>query len=120
MIGRVQMVEIDGLLVKTLAHADFAGFQTVEIGGKRAGLCCRAGLLKALLLWAACAWSHGDVAGHDFGNVQRRTEQLGRFPIKAEAADFDIRTVCFNQPFVAFKTFNQRAFSVPKRFDAEP
>ena len=33
MIGRVQMVEIDGLLVKTLAHADFAGFQTVEIGG---------------------------------------------------------------------------------------
>ena len=33
MIGRVQMVEIDGLLVKTLAHADFAGFQMVEIGG---------------------------------------------------------------------------------------
>ena len=29
------MVEIDGLLVETLAHADFAGFQTVEIGGNR-------------------------------------------------------------------------------------
>ena len=110
MVCRIQMVEIDSLIVKILAYAEPARRKTVDKHQHGQINALRQPFGRLFLFRRRRLRHDRNIARYNFSNVQAALKQLGRLPIKTERADFHIRPIRFNHPLIAVKTLDQRTF----------